>query len=165
MFRRCFDVYKLEISEIYRKRNNYNYKSISDFNDFIDCIICFNGPNGVDFTKLLDYLRLDNLPSVFGGIWEGGRFQNKQRILLSLLLLSGNIHLNPGPVTRPIHNDLRIGTFNINSLSKDTFAPVDELQSNIISQLDVLAVQETKLDGAIKNSALFINNFDIHRWD
>lgn len=77
------------------------------------------------------------------------------RILL-LILMSGDIGLNPGPAE--IRN-LSIGSWNINSLPKDSWHPVDELQNGLLKNIDILSLQETKLDSSITNTSLKINGY------
>ena len=110
-------------------------------------MICFNRePNLFCFSKL--------------------RFRNNQNYFRLLLLLSGNISLNPGPInsSQQYNNDQRAvfkkrGLYfvhiNINSL----LPKIDELQYiATLSEPAVIGISESKLDGSILSSEIQFKN-------
>ena len=115
-------------------------------------MICFNRePNLFCFSKL--------------------RFRNNQNYFRLLLLLSGNISLNPGPInsSQQYNNDQRAvfkkrGLYfvhiNINSL----LPKIDELQYIAkLSEPAVIGISESKLDGSILSSEIQFKNYDLIR--
>ena len=85
-------------------------------------------------------LHLDNFPFEFSGYW----------IFNLLLLLSSDIHPNPGPLND--NNDFLNGFFsfcnwNLNTLSKDNFNRISILEAhNSIFKYDIISLCETSLN-------------------
>ena len=82
-----------------------------------------------------------------------------------LLLLSGDIHKNPGPITR---KDLKFFHWNLNSLcARDGIKKQLIEVYDAVHKYDVIAVSESMLDSTIKNDDISIEGFskDIYRSD
>ena len=82
-----------------------------------------------------------------------------------LLILSGDIHTNPGPNTR---KDLKFFHWNLNSLCARDGVKKQLIEVyDTIHKYDVIAVSESMLDSTIKNNDISIEGFskDIYRSD
>lgn len=116
-----------------------------DFSTFIS-----NLPN---YGKSLNFCQLARLQ----------RLQNNfSQYFLLIILLSYDISPNPGPDSANL-NCLRVGSWNINSLSKDSWAPIDKLRLKYSKDVDVLALQETKLNHSIPDSTINLNGFHLYQ--
>ena len=82
-----------------------------------------------------------------------------------LLILSGDIHTNPGPSTP---KDLKFFHWNLNSLCARGGLKKQLIQAyDAVYKYDIIAVSESMLDSTIKNDDIFIEGFskDIYRSD
>ena len=82
-----------------------------------------------------------------------------------LILLSGDIELNPGPKR---YSNLKVCHYNLNSLPSHSFAKVSSLQAyNAIHKFDIICLSETFLDSSISLSdpALYLDGYKIIRAD
>ena len=80
--------------------------------------------------------------------------------ILLLLLLSGNVHPNPGPTS------FNFMHYNVNSLKAHTFSRVRLIESFIsIQGLDLAAITETALGKDIEDNHIEIDGFNILRKD
>ena len=82
-----------------------------------------------------------------------------------LILLSGDIELNPGPKR---YSNLKVCHYNLNSLTSHSFAKVSSLQAyNAIHKFDIICLSETFLDSSISLSdpALYLDGYKIIRAD
>ena len=82
-----------------------------------------------------------------------------------LLILSGDIHTNPGPSTL---KDLKFFHWNLNSLCARDGLKKQLIQAyDAVHKYDILAVSESMLASTIKNDDIFIEGFskDIYRSD
>ena len=82
-----------------------------------------------------------------------------------LLILSGDIHTNPGP---SIRKDLNFFHWNLNSLCARDGVKKQLIEVyDAIHKYDIIAVSESMLDSTIKNDNIFIAGFnkDIYRSD
>ena len=83
-------------------------------------------------------------------------------IALSLLLhlavlLSGDVHENPGPQDR---SDISICHVNIRSLRGD-LAKLDHISCGLGHKYDLITVSETWLNSSCKSSSLLLNGFQV----
>ena len=83
-------------------------------------------------------------------IWSNS-FKNVPRWLpMLLIVLSNDIHLNPGPQSHFQNNCLNFMNWNLNSLTKDNFRRVDLIEAhNSIFNYDLISVCETNLNDSI----------------
>ena len=80
--------------------------------------------------------------------------------IILLLLISGNVHPNPGPST------FNFMHYNVNSLKAFNFSRVQLIESFLtIQNLDIAAISETALDNSINNENIEIEGFSILRKD
>lgn len=109
------------------------------------------------FTNRFQAGKVSKTPNIILYLPQNNLRSKLWRILL-IILISGDTALNPGP--QDVRN-LCIGSWNINSLSKDAWNPVDELRNGLLKNIDVLGLQETKLDSSISDASLKINGYQI----
>ena len=82
------------------------------------------------------------------------------KLLLILIILSGDIELNPGPTC-----NFMIAHINARSiLSNNKLEEVEDLLINY-HNIDILAVTETHLDHTKKDDSIFINGYSVYRRD
>ena len=83
-------------------------------------------------------------------------------IISLLLLLSGDVHPNPGPV-----NNKHFSFSHINSRSLTTPNRISEIKDFIgnLHEFDIVGISETHLDSSIKDSLISIPNYKILRKD
>ena len=80
--------------------------------------------------------------------------------ILLLLLLSGNVHPNPGPTS------FNFMHYNVNSLKAHTFSRVRLIESFIsIQGLDLAVITETALGKDIEDNHVEIDGFNVLRKD
>ena len=91
------------------------------------------------------------------------RSNNCPNFLWLVLLLSGDIEKNPGPITDTLSNKgLNFVHININSL----LPKIDEMRNFVKKQsIAVLGVTESKLDSSINDSELKIEGYELLRCD
>ena len=78
-----------------------------------------------------------------------------------LLILSGDIHTNPGPSTR---KDLKFCHWNLNSLCARDGVKKQLIEVyDAIHKYDVIAVSESMLDSTIKNDDISIEGFNLSK--
>ena len=84
-------------------------------------------------------------------IWSNS-FKNVPRWLpMLLIVLSNDIHLNPGPQSHFQNNYLNFMNWNLNSLTKDNFRRVDLIEAhNSIFYYDLIHVCEINLNDSIE---------------
>ena len=77
-----------------------------------------------------------------------------------LILMSNDIHLNPGPQTNLQNNCLNFMNWNLNSLIKDNFHRVDLIEAhNSIFNYDLISVCETNLDDSVELPETLLNDY------
>ena len=130
--------------------------AITITNTFLTCQYCRK--------KVLKTLQDVMFAFLSGSTLEYFSFGNKYPFNL-LLVLSGDIHTNPGPSTR---KDLKFFQWNLNSLcARDGVKKYLIEVYDAIHKYDVIAVSESMLDSTIKNDDIFIegSSKDIYRSD
>ena len=76
-----------------------------------------------------------------------------------LLILSNDVHLNPGPPNDQ-HNFLNLMTWNINSLVKDNFNRVNLIEANnSLHNYDLIAVNETCINDTVEIPEVLLENY------
>ena len=74
-----------------------------------------------------------------------------------LLLLSGDIHVNPGP---NVNKGLKFFHWNLNSICARNGVKISQIEAyDAIHKFDVIAISESMLDGTIRNDAIRIKGF------
>ena len=77
-----------------------------------------------------------------------------------LILMSNDIHLNPGPQPNHQNNCLNFMNWNLNSLTKDNFHRVDLIEAhNSIFNYDLISVCETNLDDSVELPETLLNDY------
>ena len=162
----CFQVFVLQILF-------FNYVKVVD--EFSQLKVCnrtsFFVPESLD---LCNRLANENLAHSLKYYMLSSfliNYQNQGNYVRLLILLSGDISLNPGPLNLSTGNQdwrvfekrgLHMAHININSL----LPKVDELRAIAAStKLSIIGVTETKLDDTIKNSEVDIEGYTILRKD
>ena len=82
-----------------------------------------------------------------------------------LLLLSGDIELNPGDKH---HSNLKVCYWNLNSLQAHNFAKVSSLRAyNTLHKFDIICLSETYLDSSISSNdpELLLDGYELIRAD
>ena len=80
------------------------------------------------------------------------------RFLSFLILLSGDVHPNPGPKLDTLFRDLNFAHVNLNSIT--VHPKMTELRLLCqLHQIDILAISETWLSANDKNESILIRNF------
>ena len=74
-----------------------------------------------------------------------------------LLLLSGDIHINPGP---NVNKGLKFFHWNLNSICAKNGVKISKIEAHdAIHKFDVIAISESMLDSTIRNDAIRIKGF------
>ena len=78
-----------------------------------------------------------------------------------LLIISGNVHTNPGPGSSPRDGGLlKFMHWNVNSLSAHDFIRIPLIQSlNSLNDYDIIAITETALNIDTSDDRLALNGF------
>ena len=82
-----------------------------------------------------------------------------------LLLLSGDVHQNPGPLSNKC---LKFFHWNLNSLCARDRIKIPLIETyDTLYKFDIIAVSETMLDNSIKKDEIYIEGFskDVFRSD
>jgi exonuclease III len=86
-----------------------------------------------------------------------------------IILLSGDVHTNPGPELKVCSINVRslLAGVNLNLPLLGQYSKIDEIKSSILSEYDpdILALNETWLDEAIHDDILEINGYVHYRKD
>ena len=87
-----------------------------------------------------------------------------------LILISNDIHLNPGPQSHFQNNFFNFMNWNLNSLTKDNFHRVDLIEAqNSIFNYDLISVCETNLNDSVILPETLLNDYTFepanHPWN
>ena len=75
-----------------------------------------------------------------------------------LVILSNDIHLNPGPQYQ--NNFFNFMSWNVNSIAKDNFQRVQLIEAhNSIFNYDLISICETSLNDSVKLSETLLNDY------
>ena len=85
-------------------------------------------------------------------------------ILAILLIVSGTVHINPGPESKKM---LKIGNVNMRSLCPGTSHKVEDLHDTLCTheQCDIVAVTETWLNNTIDDKQIELPEYQVFRRD
>ena len=77
-----------------------------------------------------------------------------------LILISNDIHMNPGPQNHFQNNFFNSMNWNLNSLTKDSFHRVDLIDAhNSIFNYDLISVCETNINDSIEILETLLNDY------
>ena len=94
-------------------------------------------------------------------IWTSSFSKNEPYWLsMLLILMSNDIHLNPGPQPHFQNNFLNFMNWNLNSLTKDNFHRVHLIEAhNSIFNYDLISVCETNLNDSVELPETLLNDY------
>ena len=94
-------------------------------------------------------------------IWTSSFSKNEPYWLsMLLILMSNDIHLNPGPQPHFQNNFFNFMNWNLNSLTKDNFHRVHLIEAhNSIFNYDLISVCETNLNDSVELPETLLNDY------
>ena len=88
---------------------------------------------------------------------------------LMMVGVCGDVHPNPGPISREVYPNrrLKLCHINVRSLSSDNFYKVNLINSKLVllDQYDAICISEKWLDKSVSNTDLAIQGYNLFRRD